>query len=460
MKNYRILLGATFILLSILTACEKEDQGMDDPGSSHDEMTSSYDNTMIMRWDNAISIAIDNKIPTAPESRAYAIVTLAMHDALNNVFPKYETYALSNSARSKTIWSNDQFAEIADAAVARAAHDALIEVAPQWKTQADSLLDLYHSEMGYDGSTGVTELAKSGFEIGREAASAILTLRKNDIHAGFYAYDQGDSPGEYRSTLPFSRPNPPVWPENAAYAPEWGKNVPFGLESADKFRPEFPEEGILAPFYANDYKEVYRLGCHDCPDRTKEQTEMGVFFIENSPGAINRIARTLAVNENLNGFETGRLLALSHMVQADAHISAFEAKFTYNLWRPITGINMGDTDGNDLTVGDKNWTIPALPGMRPTPPVPAFPSSHAANGGAAAELFKLFFRTDEIVFYTQSLTLPNVTRTYNSFSQYAQDISDSRIYVGYQFRTSVEAGEMMGRQIADNIYKNKLRLMP
>src|SRR5690606_22821615 len=130
MKNYRILLGATFILLSILTACEKEDQGMDDPGSSHDEMTSSYDNTMIMRWDNAISIAIDNKIPTAPESRAYAIVTLAMHDALNNVFPKYETYALSNSARSKTIWSNDQLTEIADAAVARACQHALMEAAP------------------------------------------------------------------------------------------------------------------------------------------------------------------------------------------------------------------------------------------------------------------------------------------------------------------------------------------
>ena len=114
-------------------------------------------------------------------------------------------------------------------------------------------------------------------------------------------------------------------------------------------------------------------------------------------------------------------------------------------------------DGNEDTVGDPNWAIPQSPGVRPTPPVPSYPSSHAANGGAGAELYKLYFENDNKTFFSESLSLPNVTRNYTSFSQLADENSLSRIYVGYHFRQDVIEGEKMGRQLAEFVFKNNLR---
>ena len=114
-------------------------------------------------------------------------------------------------------------------------------------------------------------------------------------------------------------------------------------------------------------------------------------------------------------------------------------------------------DGNDDTSGHPDWIIPQRPEVRPTPPVPSYPSSHAANGAAAAELFKLYFGTDKKSFASESISMPGVTRNYESFSQLADEISASRIYVGYNFGQSVLEGEKMGRQLAKFVFENNLR---
>nr|WP_281503871.1 vanadium-dependent haloperoxidase [Arenibacter sp. F26102] len=138
------------------------------------------------------------------------------------------------------------------------------------------------------------------------------------------------------------------------------------------------------------------------------------------------------------------------------HISIFDAKYFYNSWRPITAIRDGENDGNDNTPGDPNWIIPQRPEVRPTPPTPAYPSSHAANGGAAAELFKLYFGNDRKSFTIESISLPGTKRSYESFSQLADEISLSRIYIGYHFRQDIIEGEKMGRQLAEFVYHNNL----
>jgi len=63
---------------------------------------------MVLNWNEAGTQAIANMtpltgsgpIPPMLESRIYAMVNVAMHDALNNIVPKYQTYALNN-ARDK-----------------------------------------------------------------------------------------------------------------------------------------------------------------------------------------------------------------------------------------------------------------------------------------------------------------------------------------------------------------------
>src|SRR2546429_9314398 len=64
---------------------------------------------------------------------------------------------------------------------------------------------------------------------------------------------------------------------------------------------------------------------------------------------------------------------------SDAIATTLESKFYYNFWRPLTAIRAADTDGNPLTVKDPYWEPAFI-----TPPVPDYPSGHAAAGAAAA----------------------------------------------------------------------------
>ncbi|HUH47359.1 MAG TPA: hypothetical protein VLZ54_09415 [Arenibacter sp.] len=131
-------------------------------------MIKSYNSEMVLKWNSAFSTAIDNSIPTAAESRSYAMVTLAVHDALNNIVPKYETYALDNIAVLSKDVTKKNMAQIADAAVAQAAHDVSIIVAPGWKDGADGLLTESLSKIEE------SDLKSMGIEIGKLAAIAIL----------------------------------------------------------------------------------------------------------------------------------------------------------------------------------------------------------------------------------------------------------------------------------------------
>ena len=116
------------------------DHALDDLRSANNGIIKSYDNAVVLKWDEALSLAVDNKMPPPAESRIYAMVTLAMHDALNNVVPKYETYALNNSGVDAKDVSKKNIGSIADAAVAQAAHDVLVVLAPGSAASADSLL--------------------------------------------------------------------------------------------------------------------------------------------------------------------------------------------------------------------------------------------------------------------------------------------------------------------------------
>ena len=70
---------------------------------------------------------------------------------------------------------------------------------------------------------------------------------------------------------------------------------------------------------------------------------------ETPPGHWNSIAQTVATSQNNTLAENARLFALLNLAEADAAIAAWYMKYSYDLWRPITGIRAADTDGNPLT---------------------------------------------------------------------------------------------------------------
>ena len=285
-KNFK-LLGSTLLVLFAMYSCEKyETELVPDSGElkrANNGMIKSYDNTMVLKWNEALSLAIDAKRPVALESRMYAMVSLAVHDALNNVVPKYETYALDNSWNDGKEVSKKTIYSAADAAVAQAAHDVLVTVFPDSQQNADDLLASCLSEIED------SEYKAMGIQIGKDAAHAMLTKRQNDVLPKFETYPQGTQPGEYRSYPPFNAATP-GWPENAVYGPSYGNTEPFGLLSGDQFRPAPPYE-INSPEYTADYNEVKILGSNSSSVRTLEQTSKVVFLTENMSSMMNRVAR-------------------------------------------------------------------------------------------------------------------------------------------------------------------------
>lgn len=265
-------------------------------------MIKSFGNEMVLKWNQALSMAVDQKMPIAMEARIYAMFSLAVHDALNHVVPEHEPYLLDNSSLDYKDISKKNISLAADAAVAQSAHDILVPLVPAATANATVLLS--ESLAAIEDS----ELKERGISAGKAAAQAILVDRQGDPVLRFYAYPQGTQPGEYRSTMPYAVANPPVWPANAAYAPNMGTFRPFGMTSADQFRAK-PPYALPSPEYAADYDEVKRLGSSTSTERTPEQTELAIFYLDNMANSANRIAWFLAEQEKLDGWETAKLLA-------------------------------------------------------------------------------------------------------------------------------------------------------
>ena len=400
-------------------------------------------NDMVLFWNEKTQSVITLNINPPSQSRFFAMVQLAVHDALNSIKPKYERYALVDA--------REPFAAV-DAAVASAAYHTLkalnlgsAPVLQDWYTQSLAQVP--------DG-----ESEQLGIALGIAAADAIITKRANDNYTKVNVQGpapDGTLPGEYRSTLPFSLPGQP----RIKALQQWGALLtPFAMESNSQFRPA-PPYAVASPEYTADYNEVKMKGGRAVHNRTPDEDQIGRFWVERSSYGWNRFARLLIVQQKMDAWKTARLLALMHMSMIDAATASFEAKYYYFYWRPETAIRLGDADGNPATVGDPTWlpSYTETPAANiNTPPLPDYPSLHAGYGGAAGEVLRLFFG-DQVSVAMTSTTLPGVTRHYSTISSAIRHNSLSRIYVGYHFRKAVDAGEEQGVQIGNYVFNNFLR---
>jgi PAP2 superfamily len=150
-------------------------------------------------------------------------------------------------------------------------------------------------------------------------------------------------------------------------------------------------------------------------------------------------------------WENARWFGLLNLAMADGYIASWDTKYFYSFWRPVTAIHTAD-DGNPDTTGDPTWTP-----LQFTYPIPDYDSGHAVQGGAAAQALRDFFGTDDISFSACSLSLPAgscctdpspVFRSYDTFSEAADENGLSRILVGIHFRDAVEQGIRHGRRVA------------
>ncbi len=374
------------------------------------------------------------------ESRIFAMMHVAIHDALNAIDRRSQPYAFDAQAPAGAS---------PDAAVAAAARDVLVALFPQLPGELGLTPDaaVEFVEAAYVAALAAipdTPAKTQGILIGQAAAAAILDLREGDGSTTppflDFTYVPGPNPGDFQFIpgLPF-----------AAF-PNWGKVTPFVLTASSQYRPKAPY-AVTSKKYALDFNEVKSLGAVDSTTRTADQTEIALFWVEGSPQGWNRIARTVSVQHGLDLWQNARLFGLLNLASADAYVADFENKYFYEFWRPITAIRAADTDGNPDTVADPTWD--SLVG---TPPAPDYPSGHSGQGAAMAEVLARFFG-DKVSFSTTATTQPGVTRSFTSFSQAAEENGNSRIYVGFHFRHAVTEGIKLGSKVGKVAFNHYLR---
>ena len=460
-KTYNNTLSLLLVINVILfiTGCQKESGT---PNAGETSTSARFENQgigwgtispdMVLRWNDAATYVVLStlqiqptpRIPPFRESRYYAMVNIAVHDALNSIVPKYKSYALN---------ARDKDAD-PDAAVARAAHDVITyffgKLNPPANNTPQAVQDYVHDLLTQSLNSIPDGDAKTkGIALGAAAAQAIIQNRANDGHTNaIFQTTQGTQPGEYRFTAPFIA--------NSFYdSPGWGNLTTFGIQTSTQFAVPAPN-AVNSPEYTAEYNEIKRLGCASCTGvngRTQDQENFAKFWVESSALGWNKVGKEIIAQKNLDAWKTARLFALLQMSVADAYIACLKAKMIHFFWRPVTAIQLGDSDGNPNTVGDPSWQVLVFP----TPPIADHPSAHAAAGGAAAELIKQFFDKDDFNFSFQSITLPGNPRTFSSLSQAARENSLSRLYVGYHFRKACMDGEELGKSVGDWIATHSLQ---
>jgi hypothetical protein len=384
----------------------------------------------VTEWNQqAVTLTVLPASALAPvqQTRVMAIIHLAIHDAVNGITGKYETYLSPPPAPENAS---------PEAAAIATAHHTLRSL---FNTQAASLDTLYAASLA---AHGLSE-GDPGIEFGRAAAAAILALRAND-HSAEAQFDY---------TVPGAG-QPGVWERlnNApALLPGWGNVTPFVLRSGSQFRPAAPP-ALDRKQYARDYNEIKEIGALNSPTRTAEQTQIAQFW-RASPTAIwNPVLSQVIARRNLTLSATAHVFALFYLAAADASIACWEAKYVYNFWRPQPAIRRGES-GNDSTAGDATWTP-----LIATPPHPEYPSGHTANSGAMAAILGLIFEDNPSG--SIEVTLSGITRRWQSFNEAVDEVIAARIYSGIHFRTADEAGAKLGRKVARFVSTHALKRCP
>ncbi len=452
----KVLIGASALLL--IAACSDAPVTQVPAADVDARVSGQHDaaaRDAVLRW-NALSVSLAPTLspngPLAPfvEARLYAIANVAMHDALNGVRGRYARYADAGAT--------DRAASAAAAAVA-AGHGAIVGATPI-PAHADANA-AYASDIASLRAAEGDASVDAGIAIGRRAAAAVLARRVADgTDQGVGPYTPGTAPGDYRFTFPFNTPGFDFFGTGGfADGSRWGTVAKtFVVRNGAQFRAPRPygaatNTGAVATArYTRDYNEVKAIGCDGCAARSPEQTEIATFWVENSPTAWNRIARTLVNAQRRDAWETARTLALVQLAEFDAYTTSFESKYFYNFWRPVTAIELADTDGNPATTSAAGWQVLVFP----TPPVPDYPSAHATAGGAAAAVLSLVLG-HSTAFSATSTSLPGATRHFAGVGAAARENADSRVYVGYHFRYATEIGLAQGGVVGAYVALNALR---
>ena len=397
---------------------------------------------VVTEWNENFQDAVRNVGGTAANgARLGAIVHSAMFDAHNGIEKRYTPIHVDFDFAGGAAPGSSR-----RAAVIQAAYATLVAVFPSQKATFDA--ERAASLASIVGDPADVESSKSianGIEWGAKVAADILAWRSGDGWSPEPDPFFGNlAVGQWRST-------PPAYAPGAG--PQLGNVTPWVLPYGSYFRPAGPPS-VLSAQYTTDFKEVKALGSLENPDgaRTADQTEAARFW-QSPDQRWDRIAHAIVAQRGGQSLSKNvRLFAMLHLAQADATLACWDAKYFYNYWRPITAINLADTDGNPDTDADVDWKP-----LITTPPFPEYPSGHAAVAPAQAlVIYSLLGDTSFSVTSSPSATAPAITRSFNSLGAAVDEAFYARIWGGIHFFTACQAGRELGIKVGNYVLANAM----
>ena len=395
--------------------------------------TSAQSVNQVIQWNKNLLIIVRTpgaQPATVHPTRSFAMMHAAIYDAVNAIDRTHAPYLVRVSGVPKHASQ--------EAAAAGAAHEVLAALYPSFKATLDD--DLQQSLANIGSGREVSE----GLRVGQDVGDRIVALRSSDgSDAPAVPYVFGTAPGDYQST-------PPNFPKQPQFT-NWSHVTPFALQHADQFRPE-PPPALNSDTYADSFNKTKSLGIANSTTATADQALTGRFWNGAIQNYWNEITQTAAIDFGLNTAQSARLFALLNLTFADSVIAFYDAKYTYNFWRPVTAIRNASTAFNADTLPDPNW----LPEVGNTTPDPSYPGAHAVISAAGAMVLNSFLDGDRLNFQVTSEVMPGVERSFDSFSDAAQEATLSRMFAGVHFQFDLTSGQRLGREVADFVLDNFL----
>jgi hypothetical protein len=378
---------------------------------------------IIMDWnERADAIAAEKRVMPPPLARTFALLHVAMFESINAIERRYQPYKLDLIADRNTS---------REAAAACAAHAMLSALYPDRKASLDA--DLAHDLAAVPEGPA----RERGIILGRKAAADLLAL-----HA-----DDGKGADDYR---PFTQAGVyvPTQPVLGHLVPKY---QPWVMTSAAQFRPG-PPPALTSETWTRDVNEIREMGGLVSTTRSDEQSTVARFWFLTGARTYNPVVRQVALAKKMDLLDCARLYALASMAAADSFIAVFEAKYHYNFWRPVTAIRNADLSHNPATPRDATWQP-----LGDTPMHPEYPCAHCISSSAVAAALRAVVGNEVAEISLTSSTAPGVTRKWTKLSDYADEVSNARVWAGFHYRFSTEAGKEMGRKIGELTVATQLK---
>ena len=361
---------------------------------------------------NAKAADIASRLPGTPIAvRTMAIVQVSVFEGVNAIAGRYPAKRVQITAAPGAS---------ADAAVAAATRTALLKLIPAQQAAIEADYQAALKALPDDRAKA------DGIAVGEQAAAAVVASCADDGAVASDTYRPHAAPGVYVPTL-------------LPAVPHWGKRRPWVMTSGDQFRPG-PPPSLSSDTWKRDYSEVKTLGAKNSTQRTPEQTAIARFWEATAPAVYWPVARSVATAPGRDVTENARLLAVAAMAMDDALIAVFDAKYAYNLWRPITAIRNGEGDARD-----PSWT-PFID----TPMHPEYPCAHCIVSGALGAVLAAEIGAGPTPkLSSASPAAAGAVRTWTSVDDFVQEVAVARIYDGVHYRNSSEVGTAMGKKIGE-----------